>query len=121
MVRNTMRRPTDLKLLIKSTAIFVLALLSSAAGASAQVGAPRSQTGASSQAIQLPLSGRNNQGGSVSVSQSPVPGTTTSVNTINPTIQVQGPFSGTSLSTSGSRLAGRLSLREAVQRAIEYN
>src|SRR5258708_2259288 len=46
------------------------------------------------QPIQLPLSGRPAQSGSVSAIESPVPGTTTSVNTVNATTQVQGPYSG---------------------------
>jgi len=45
-------------------------------------------------ATQEPLSGRTAQSGSVTAAESPVPGTTTSVNTLNPTIQVQGPFAG---------------------------
>ena len=86
----------------------------------AQVGAPRGQQG-DSQVNQLPLSGRSSQGGSVTVTQTPVPGTTTSVNTINPSVQVQGPFAGSTPSTSRAPFSGRLSLLEAVQRAIEYN
>ncbi len=42
------------------------------------------------QANPIPLSGRIGQNGSVKATQSPVPGTTTSVDTINPTVQVQG-------------------------------
>ena len=74
----------------------------------------------SSQAVQLPLSGRTAQGGSVTATQSPVPGTTSSINTTNPTVQIQGSYSGSTPSTR-MPFSGRLSLREAVQRAIEYN
>lgn len=80
---------------------------------------PRGQVGGT-QANQLSLSGRNGQSGSVSSTESPIPGTTTSVNTINPSVQVQGPYSG-SASSARIPFSGRLSLREAVGRAIEYN
>jgi outer membrane protein TolC len=86
----------------------------------AQFGQARGQTG-STQANQLPLSGRSGQSGSVTAAESPVPGTTSSINTINPTIQVQGPYAGSAQSTTRLPFSGRLSLREAVQRGIEYN
>jgi len=75
----------------------------------------------SSQTNQLPLSGRSVQTGSVSATQAPVPGATTSVNTLNPTVQVQGPYSGSTLSTAKMPFLGTLSLRDAVRRGIEYN
>lgn len=51
--------------------------------------------------------------------QSSVPGTTTSVNTLNPAVQVQGPYTG---SIPGKTpFSGRLSLREAVERGLQYN
>jgi outer membrane protein TolC len=71
-----------------------------------------------STAIQLPLSGRTGQNGSVTATESPVPGTTTSVNTINPAVQVQGPFAG---SAGKPPFSGKLSLREAVERGLRYN
>src|SRR5262249_18613502 len=85
----------------------------------AQIG---SATAASSSqgatANQLPLSGRSSQGGSVSVTQAPVPGVTTTVNTINPNVQLQGNFSG---SVTGTAFSGKLSLQEALQRGLQYN
>jgi outer membrane protein TolC len=74
-----------------------------------------------SQAAQLPLSGRNPQGGTVTATQTAIPGTTNSINTINPTVQVQGPFAGSTSSVAKFPFSGRLSLREAVDRAIEFN
>lgn len=65
---------------------------------------------------QLPLSGRAAQNGSVTATESPVPGTTTSVNTINPTLQVSGSFGGSVGSPATLPFSGRLSLREAVER-----
>jgi outer membrane protein TolC len=50
-----------------------------------------------------------------------VPGITNSVNTINPTIQVQGPFAGSASSVTKTPFSGRLSLAEAVERAMEFN
>src|SRR5262249_40778602 len=74
-----------------------------------------------SQAAPLPLSGRNPQGGSVTAIQSAVPGTTTSVNTINPSLQVQGPYTGSTSSTSFRSFDGKLSLRDAVERGLGFN
>jgi len=93
------------------------AILLFAAGAFAQAG------GAPGGAVanQLPLSGRTAQNGSVTATESPVPGTTTSVNTINPTLQVSGPYAGSAGGAAPLPFSGRLSLREAVKRALEYN
>jgi len=65
------------------------------------------------------LSGRAGQSGSVSAQQTSVPGTTQSVNTLNSTVSVQGPYGQSALAASG--VAGKLSLREAVHRGLEYN
>src|SRR5262245_8139007 len=76
--------------------VFVFSILTFSTHAFAQfrtTGRQASET-QGSQANQLPLSGRSGQAGSVTVTQTPTPGTTTSVNTINPAIQTQGPFSG---------------------------
>ena len=85
--------------------------------ASAQFGAPPPPT---SQANPLPLSGRSAQGGVVT-SESPVPSTTTSVNTLNPTVSVQGAYSGSARSTVQLPFSGKLSLGEAIQRGLQYN
>src|SRR5439155_3686669 len=84
----------------------------------AQLGPPAAQ-GGGTQAVQQPLSGRTAQSGSVNAAETPVPGATTSVNTVNTTVQVQGPYAG----SASSRLpfSGKLSLREAVQRGLDYN
>jgi outer membrane protein TolC len=103
-----------------SALLTVSLLLVSGACVNAQVGTGGSQA-QPAQVTQLPLSGRNAQGGSVTASQSAVPGTTTSVNTINPTVQVQGPYAGSASSVATIPFSGRLSLREAVERAIEFN
>jgi len=58
-----------------------------------QIGAPARQ-GQAASATQLPLSGRTGPKGSVTATELPVPGTTTSVNTLNPGVQVQGPYAG---------------------------
>lgn len=100
-------------------ALIVLgALLAFANCASAQFGGAQPQT---AQATPLPLSGRTAQSGSVVATEAPVPGTTTSVNTLNPTVQVQGPYTGSTNSTTRTPFTGKLSLREAVQRGIDYN
>jgi outer membrane protein TolC len=73
------------------------------------------------QANQLPLSGRSGQTGSVRAAELPVPGTTTSVNTINPTVQVLGPYGGSTQGPANALRSGMLSFREAIQRGLEYN
>ena len=71
-------------------------------------------------AAQLPLSGRGGQGGSVNTVQTAVPGVTSSVNTLNTNVQIQGPYAG-SVSGSAKPFSGKLSLREAIDRGLEYN
>ena len=70
-------------------------------------------------ALQLPLSGRAGQSGSVNSVQTSVPGVTTSVNTINTTVQVQGPYGGSVLQPGA--LDGKLTFRNAVKRGLEFN
>lgn len=69
----------------------------------------------------LPLSGRASQSGSVTTVESPIAGTTNSVNTINPTIQVEGAYTGSAVSTAKMPFSGKLSLREAIERGLNYN
>src|SRR5579862_4671564 len=85
-----------------------------------QLGAPASG-GSTSTAAQLPLSGRAGQSGSVTAAESPIPGATTSVNTLNTTLQIQGPYSGSARSAAKLPFTGKLSLREAIQRGLDYN
>jgi len=96
-------------------------LLSSGIDALAQIGgAPGSSQLPKAQ--QLPLSGLS-QNGSVVPVQTPVagPGGGTSVNTINPSIQVQGSYQGST--PNGIVIPGAvpLSLEEAIKRGIQYN
>jgi outer membrane protein TolC len=97
-----------------------LILLAGAGGAFAQPSSSGSSSG-SSTAVALPASGRNNQGGSVGADEQPVPGTTTSVNTLNPTVQISGPYSGSARSTTAMPFSGKLSLQEALERGLTYN
>ncbi len=97
--------------------IVQILIFTTAASALAQFGPPAGQS-QSTQAAPIALSGRNPQNGSVTAIQTAVPGTTTSVNTINPSIQVQGPYAG---STPSPGFSGKLSLREAIERALEFN
>jgi outer membrane protein TolC len=83
--------------------------------------APQASSASAPTAAALPTSGRSNQGGSVGVAEQPVAGTTTSVNTLNPAVQISGPYSGSALSTKTMPFSGKLSLREALQRALGYN
>jgi len=73
------------------------------------------------QANPLPLTGRSAQGGGVAVTQAPVPSTTTSVNTLNAAVSVQGAYTGSVNSTPQMPFSGRLSLLDAIQRGTHYN
>jgi outer membrane protein TolC len=98
----------------------IILLLSCVGSCFAQ--APSGQTsGSATAATILPASGRNNQGGSVSAAEQPVPGTTTSVNTLNPTVAISGPYGGSVRSTKAMPFSGRLSLEEALNRGLAYN
>ncbi|MDE3195733.1 MAG: TolC family protein [Acidobacteriota bacterium] len=77
--------------------------------------------GNTSVATQLPLSGRSGQSGSAIAAQSPIPGATTSVNTLNTNVQVTGPYAGSTPSAAKTPFSGKLTLNEAVQRAMAYN
>jgi outer membrane protein TolC len=68
----------------------------------------------------VPLTGRSAQGGTVVATQTPVPGATASVDTLNPLIQVVGGYAGSALPKDGTA-AGPLTLREALRRGVEYN
>ena len=72
-------------------AVTVIVLLA-AASAFAQVG----QSGAPPGPVPMlvPLSGRTAPGGSVVVTETPIPGATASVNTINAVVRPQGAFGG---------------------------
>lgn len=98
--------------------ISISLLLSSAAFA--QFVQPAASSGGSV-ATQAPLSGRTAETGSVTATQSPVAGTTNSVNTINPSIQPSGPYTGSALSTTKMPFSGKLSLKDAIARGLEYN
>ena len=82
---------------------------------------PSAASGSGSQAQQLPLSGRTGQSGGATATQTTTPGATTSVNTLNPAIQVQGAYTGSASSTAAMPFSGKLSLREAIQRGLAYN
>jgi outer membrane protein TolC len=85
-----------------------------------QLGAPgSSQAPGPARANQLPLSGRTAQTGSVAAVESPVPGATTSVNTVNPSVEVEGPYGGSS--GANAPFSGKLSLHDAIERALHYN
>jgi outer membrane protein TolC len=53
--------------------------------------------------------------------EAPIAGTTTSVDTINPTVQGQGAYTGSAESTSVLTFSGKLSLNEAIKRGLSYN
>jgi outer membrane protein TolC len=94
------------------------ALLAGAASAPAQT---QPATLPPPEAVALPASGRSSQGGSVGVAEQPVPGTTTSVNTLNPTVQISGPYAGSAPSTAAIPFSGKLSFQDALRRGLAFN
>lgn len=97
------------------------AVLLFAAPAFAQLGPPAG-SGQSSQAAQLPLSGRTSQSnGTVRATENPAPSTTATVNTQNPNLQVQGAYSGSTPGAAKMPFDGKLGLRDAVLRGLAYN
>ncbi len=105
--------------MIRDTVLLTFSLLLAVQSFAQVIGPPTPSRG--SEAVILPLSGRNQQGGSVSAIQTPVPGTTTSVNTINPSIQIRGPYAGRTPGEPTLPFTGSLSLREAIERGLAYN
>ena len=101
-------------------AVFFIIVFGVTTEAFSQIG-PSPPPPSGNQAVPLPLSPRNQQGGSVTAVQSPIPGITTTVNTINPSILVQGPYAGSASSTSALPFDGKLSLRDAIERGLGYN
>lgn len=89
--------------------------------AQAPTGAAPSSSSGSSEATILPASGRTNQSGSVAATEQPVPGTTTSVNTLNPNVTISGPYSGSARSTTAIPFSGKLSLGDALKRGLAFN
>ncbi len=76
----------------------------------------------STQAVQLPLSGRTAQSnGSVKTSEAPAPSTTATVNTLNPNVQVQGEYAGSTPGVANMPFNGKLGLQEAIKRGLAYN
>lgn len=73
------------------------------------------------QANPVQLSGRSPQNGSVTAVEAPIAGTTNSVSTINPSVEAQGPYTGSASSTAARPFNGKLSLRDAIDRALAYN
>jgi hypothetical protein len=90
--------------------LFVAAMLVLAFPIRAQFVAPsQPQT---TQAVQLPLSGRTSQSnGTVKATESPIAGVTNSVNTLNSTIQVEGVYAGSTPSTAQLPFSGALGFR----------
>ncbi len=87
----------------------------------AQLG-PTSGQSQGAQAAQLPLSGRTAQtNGTVKATEQPAPSTTATVNTLNPNLQVQGAYAGSTPGIANMPFNGKLGFREAIQRGLAYN
>jgi outer membrane protein TolC len=87
----------------------------------AQFGPPPGQS-QGTPAVQLPLSGRTAQSsGTVKTSEAPAPSTTATVNTLSPSVQVQGAYAGSTPGVANMPFNGKLGLQEAVKRGLAYN
>ena len=80
-----------------------------------------SNAGPSPQAQQLPLSGRAQGGASVSAQQSAAGGSSSSVNTVNTTVQVGGSYADSIAAAPPGDGPIPLTLPEALQRGLRYN
>jgi len=103
----------------QAAAIFLL-LLTKGLPLIGQLG-PTPSSSQGTLATQLPLYGTTGQSGSVEAVQSPVPGATSSVNTLNTSIQTTGPYSGSTTSTVKMLFTGNLGFMEAIQRGLDFN
>src|ERR1017187_8346981 len=113
-------RNTPILQLAATAIIASLATLAVATPAVAQ-GPSQSSQSQHTLATPLPLSGRANGNGSVTAIEAPIAGTTNSVTTINPSVQVQGPYAGSAAGTAARPFSGKLSLRDAIARGLSYN
>ena len=84
-------------------------------------GPSSSSQGQHAQAAPLPLYAHGGGNGSVTAVEAPIAGTTNSVTTINPSVQVQGPYAGSPTGAAKLPSSGKLSLRDAIQRGLQYN
>jgi outer membrane protein TolC len=100
-------------------ALLIVFSLSISAGAMAAGQIQSPPQGASSRAIQLPLSGRQTGGTVVQQSSTPPPGS--SVNTVNTQIQVQGAYNGSVPGKDAPSGSVTLTLDEAVRRGLATN
>ncbi|MDE1161121.1 MAG: TolC family protein [Acidobacteriaceae bacterium] len=100
--------------------VVVLASVAAAATASAQTISP---SGASRSSVQqLPLSGRQSTGGSVSTGQNAIGGgSNSSANTVNTNVQVSGSYAGSVLDRSVTDGTLTLTLRDAIRRGLQFN
>jgi outer membrane protein TolC len=85
--------------------------------ATAQIQTPAQGSGA--RATQLPLSGR--QSGGASVEQLPTAPPTTSVNTLNTQVNVQGAYAGSTIDPQPPVGSIVLTLADAVRRGLQFN
>jgi outer membrane protein TolC len=100
----------------------VLAAICSGVPVFAQFGQPSGQSQQATQGLQLPLSGRTAQSnGTAKTSAAPAPSTTSTVNTLIPSIQVQGSYAGSTPGVAKMPFSGKLGLREAIQRGLAFN
>jgi outer membrane protein TolC len=81
----------------------------------------QAQQGQSPRAQQLPLSGLPQGNNSASLQQSASPSATSSVNTINTSIEVQGAYQGSVAAAVAGDGPIQLTFADAIQRGLKYN
>jgi outer membrane protein TolC len=116
-----MRTPTKSVFRISLSAAALLSFILTITNVSLAQFTPNTEPSRQQKANQLPLSGRSGQTGSVKSQQTPVAGTTNSINTLNPAVQTQGTFNGSALGAAKRPFSGTLSFGEALARGLDYN
>jgi outer membrane protein TolC len=101
---------------LKSMAIAIIAC-----GITAHLRAQVATVQTPERAVQLPLSGRTGEPGTVVTVQNPVPGGVETVNTLSSTVEVQGSYAGSVPSAQASGAPLKLSLDDAIRRGLQAN
>lgn len=113
---NNSYRQTNVSLHLSSVLLGIALTASVSAAAVAQQGQSQSP-----RAQQVDLSGYPQGNASATLQQSASPGTTSSVNTVNTTIQVQGSYQGSVIGPVPAEGPIQLTFAEAIQRGLQYN
>jgi outer membrane protein TolC len=99
----------QIRIMPAAAAVFALLLATAAADGHTQ----------NTRALQLPLSGNTQSGASVEQSATPFP--SSSVNTINTQVRIEGSYNGSELDSAAPSGSITLTFPEAIRRALQFN